>query len=180
MEAIIFISWPSTSVSDDFDESNPTPSVRPHSDWWSETSKLLGMLRSFSRSSSSSMLSLKQLAASSCARCPQVSGSTLTSSFHTSGVVQRPGGKKEERNPKISINLEQLRMAARGMGRRAPICHEQHERVMNSLEAAKYEYIMEVSQPLFSAEREEKVSLNELPVRQVPRRAREDEEKGRK
>ena len=85
------------------------------------------------------MLSLKPLTASSYARCPQVAGSTLTSSFHTSTVVQRPGGKKEERNPKISINLEQLRMAARGMGRRAPICHEQHERVMNSLEAAKFE-----------------------------------------
>lgn len=99
--------------------------------------ELDGMLRSFVISSS--MLSLKPLTASSYARCPQVAGSTLTSSFHTSTVVQRPGGKKEERNPKISINLEQLRMAARGMGRRAPICHEQHERVMNSLEAAKFE-----------------------------------------
>ena len=30
-------------------------------------------------------------------------------------------------------------MAARGSGRRAPICHDQQEKVMNSLEAANYE-----------------------------------------
>jgi hypothetical protein len=30
-------------------------------------------------------------------------------------------------------------MAARGRGRGVPICHEQQEKIMNSLEAAKYE-----------------------------------------
>ena len=30
-------------------------------------------------------------------------------------------------------------MAARGSGRRAPICHDQQEKVMNALEAANYE-----------------------------------------
>lgn len=65
-------------------------------------------------------------------------GATNKSNFHTTTVVQRPG-YKPERNPKIGITLEQLRMAARGQGRRLPICHEQQERVMNSLEAAKYE-----------------------------------------
>ena len=63
---------------------------------------------------------------------------TKKSNFHTTTSVQRPG-YKPERNPKIGITLEQLRMAARGQGRRLPICHEQQERVMNSLEAAKYE-----------------------------------------
>ena len=63
---------------------------------------------------------------------------TKKSNFHTTTVVRRPG-YKPERNPKIGITLEQLRMAARGQGRRLPICHEQQERVMNSLEAAKYE-----------------------------------------
>eukprot|EP00569_Conticribra_weissflogii_P001689 CAMPEP_0171351766 /NCGR_PEP_ID=MMETSP0878-20121228/39921_1 /TAXON_ID=67004 /ORGANISM="Thalassiosira weissflogii, Strain CCMP1336" /LENGTH=128 /DNA_ID=CAMNT_0011857175 /DNA_START=169 /DNA_END=555 /DNA_ORIENTATION=+ len=42
-------------------------------------------------------------------------------------------------NPKIKITLEQLRMAARGAGRRLPICHDEHMKVMNALEAAKYE-----------------------------------------
>ena len=65
-------------------------------------------------------------------------GATKKSNFHTTTVVRRPG-YKPERNPKIGITLEQLRMAARGQGRRLPICHEQQERVMNSLEAAKYE-----------------------------------------
>lgn len=65
-------------------------------------------------------------------------GATKKSNFHTTTSVQRPG-YKPERNPKIGITLEQLRMAARGQGRRLPICHEQQERIMNSLEAAKYE-----------------------------------------
>ena len=56
--------------------------------------------------------------------------------FHTSTIVQRP---RKDRDPNIKITLEQLRMAARGSGRRAPICHEQQEKVMNSLEAANYE-----------------------------------------
>ena len=56
--------------------------------------------------------------------------------FHTSTIVQRP---REDRDPRIKITLEQLRMAARGSGRRAPICHEQQEKVMNALEAANYE-----------------------------------------
>ena len=56
--------------------------------------------------------------------------------FHTSTIVQRP---REDRDPKIKITLEQLRMAARGSGRRAPICHDQQEKVMNALEAANYE-----------------------------------------
>ena len=43
------------------------------------------------------------------------------------------------RNPKIKITLDQLRMAARGQGRRGPICHDEHTKVMNALEAAKYE-----------------------------------------
>lgn len=63
---------------------------------------------------------------------------TAKSNFHTSGALLRPG-YKPERNPKIGITLEQLRMAARGQGRRLPICHEQQEKVMNALEAAKYE-----------------------------------------
>ena len=58
--------------------------------------------------------------------------------YHTSTPLQRPGWKPP-RNPKISITLEQLRMAARGTGRRVPICHDEQEKVMNSLEAAKYE-----------------------------------------
>mmetsp|Transcript_19639 Transcript_19639/g.39345 ORF Transcript_19639/g.39345 Transcript_19639/m.39345 type:complete len:143 (-) Transcript_19639:185-613(-) len=57
--------------------------------------------------------------------------------FHTSTIVQRR--PREDRDPKIKITLEQLRMAARGSGRRAPICHDQQEKVMNSLEAANYE-----------------------------------------
>ncbi|KAL7497636.1 hypothetical protein ACHAWT_009179 [Skeletonema menzelii] len=56
--------------------------------------------------------------------------------FHTSAIVQRP---RKDRDPNIKITLEQLRMAARGSGRRAPICHDQQEKVMNSLEAANYE-----------------------------------------
>jgi hypothetical protein len=71
---------------------------------------------------------------------PLLSSQTTTQSsskfFHTSTIVQRP---REDRDPKIKITLEQLRMAARGSGRRAPICHEQQEKVMNSLEAANYE-----------------------------------------
>ena len=59
------------------------------------------------------------------------------SSFHTSAALQRSGWK--ERNPKIGITLEQLRMAARGEKRRLPICHAEQEKVMNALEAAKYE-----------------------------------------
>jgi len=61
--------------------------------------------------------------------------------YHTSPPLHRPG-YKPERNPKIRISLEQLRMAARTQGRRLPICHEQQEKVMNSLEAAKYEVSM--------------------------------------
>lgn len=61
-----------------------------------------------------------------------------SNSYHTSPTLHRPG-YKPERNPKIKITLEQLRMAARTQGRRLPICHEQQEKVMNSLEAAKYE-----------------------------------------
>ncbi|KAL3811531.1 hypothetical protein ACHAXA_010307 [Cyclostephanos tholiformis] len=69
---------------------------------------------------------------------PKLRITTATSNFHTSRALLRPG-YKPERNPKIGITLEQLRMAARGQGRRLPICHEQQEKVMNSLEAAKYE-----------------------------------------
>ena len=61
-----------------------------------------------------------------------------SNSFHTSTPLHRPGWKPP-RNPKIGITLEQLRMAARGSGRRLPICHAEQEKVMNSLEAAKYE-----------------------------------------
>jgi len=81
--------------------------------------------------------------------------STLTNAkanFHTSTPLQRGGSK----NPKIGITLEQLRMAARGQGRRLPICHAEQEKVMNALEAAKYEnwaiykYVKEVRVlPLF-------------------------------
>ncbi|KAL9180439.1 hypothetical protein ACHAXT_008409 [Thalassiosira profunda] len=60
--------------------------------------------------------------------------------FHTSAALhRRPGGGWKERNPKIGITLEQLRMAARGNKRRLPICHAEQEKVMNALEAAKYE-----------------------------------------
>ena len=69
---------------------------------------------------------------------PSLSPAMVKSNFHTSAPLLRPG-YKPERNPKIGITLEQLRMAARGQGRRLPICHEQQEKVMNSLEAAKYE-----------------------------------------
>eukprot|EP00970_Alexandrium_tamarense_P020668 scaffold15483_cov221-Alexandrium_tamarense.AAC.2 len=65
-----------------------------------------------------------------------------SSNYSTSTTLHaRPGSTNNhaDRNPKIKITLEQLRMAARGSGRRAPICHEAQERVMNSLEAAKYE-----------------------------------------
>jgi hypothetical protein len=71
---------------------------------------------------------------------PPLSSQAITQSsskfFHTSTIVQRP---REDRDPKIKITLEQLRMAARGSGRRAPICHDQQEKVMNALEAANYE-----------------------------------------
>jgi hypothetical protein len=68
--------------------------------------------------------------------------SSSSSNYSTSTTLHaRPGSTNNhaDRNPKIKITLEQLRMAARGSGRRAPICHEAQERVMNSLEAAKYE-----------------------------------------
>ena len=63
--------------------------------------------------------------------------------YHTSAPLNKPG-YKPPRNPKIGITLEQLRMAARGTGRRLPICHDEMEKVMNSLEAAKYEVYMSV------------------------------------
>lgn len=70
---------------------------------------------------------------------PSVSSvNNVKSNFHTSIPLQRPG-YKPERNPKIGITLEQLRMASRRQGRRVPICHDEQEKVMNSLEAAKYE-----------------------------------------
>lgn len=69
---------------------------------------------------------------------PTLSTTTAKSNFHTSAALLRPG-YKPERNPKIGITLQQLRMAARGQGTGLPICHEQQEKVMNSLEAAKYE-----------------------------------------
>ena len=70
---------------------------------------------------------------------PAISSLTTTTSnsFHTSTPLHR--GWKPPRNPKIGITLEQLRMAARGSGNRLPICHAEQEKVMNSLEAAKYE-----------------------------------------
>ena len=46
-------------------------------------------------------------------------------------------------------------MAARTQGRRLPICHEQQEKVMNSLEAAKYE----VSVVLISAAMEDCIAV---------------------
>ena len=63
--------------------------------------------------------------------------------YHTSAPLNKPG-YKPPRNPKIGITLEQLRMAARGTGRRLPICHDEMEKVMNSLEAAKYEVCLSV------------------------------------
>ena len=66
--------------------------------------------------------------------------SVLRSFTTTTPLQKRIGGSSNvDRNPKIKITLEQLRMAARGRGRNAPICHEQQEKVMNALEAAKYE-----------------------------------------
>ena len=62
--------------------------------------------------------------------------STSSHFYHTTTIAQRPS---EDRDPRIKITLEQLRMAARGSGRRAPICHDQQEKVMNALEAANYE-----------------------------------------
>eukprot|EP00804_Cyclotella_cryptica_P023605 CCRYP_011945-RA/>CCRYP_011945-RA protein AED:0.39 eAED:0.39 QI:577/1/1/1/0.66/0.5/4/1008/135 len=64
---------------------------------------------------------------------------SLRSFTTTTPLQKRIGGSHTERNPKIKITLEQLRMAARGSGRYAPICHEQQEKVMNALEAAKFE-----------------------------------------
>ena len=58
----------------------------------------------------------------------------ISNNFHTSAALSKNG-----RNQKIGITLEQLRMAARGHGRRLPICHAEQEKVMNALEAAKYE-----------------------------------------
>ncbi|KAL3763266.1 hypothetical protein ACHAWU_008969 [Discostella pseudostelligera] len=75
---------------------------------------------------------------SSSSSSPNITARKHNRSYHTSPPLHRPG-YKPERNPKIKISLEQLRMAARTQGRRLPICHEQHEKVMNSLEAAKYE-----------------------------------------
>lgn len=66
--------------------------------------------------------------------------SVLRSFTTTIPLQQKIGGSNNlDRNPKIKITLEQLRMAARGKGRNAPICHEQQEKIMNALEAAKYE-----------------------------------------
>lgn len=66
--------------------------------------------------------------------------SVLRSFTTTTPLQQRIGGSNNlDRNPKIKITLEQLRMAARGKGRSAPICHEQQEKIMNALEAAKFE-----------------------------------------
>merc|ERR1712238_158157 len=62
---------------------------------------------------------------------------TATAQFHTSPPLRR--GFKPDRNPKIGITLEQLRMASRRRGSRLPICHAEQEKVMNALEAAKYE-----------------------------------------
>mmetsp|Transcript_31040 Transcript_31040/g.66064 ORF Transcript_31040/g.66064 Transcript_31040/m.66064 type:complete len:145 (+) Transcript_31040:106-540(+) len=64
-----------------------------------------------------------------------LTNSNAGADFHTSAPLRRRGYK----NPKIGITLEQLRMAARGQGRRLPICHAEQEKVMNALEAAKYE-----------------------------------------
>ena len=68
---------------------------------------------------------------------PSITSQTSPKFFHTCTIVQRL--PREDRDPKIKITLEQLRMAARGSGRRAPICHDQQEKVMNALEAANYE-----------------------------------------
>jgi len=71
---------------------------------------------------------------------PIIASSTKSNNnyYHTTTPLNKPG-YKPPRNPKIGITLEQLRMAARGTGRRLPICHDEMEKVMNSLEAAKYE-----------------------------------------
>ena len=62
----------------------------------------------------------------------------ITRAFTTTPALQRIGGARD-RDPKIKITLEQLRMAARGRGRGVPICHDQQEKIMNALEAAKFE-----------------------------------------
>ncbi|KAL7513603.1 hypothetical protein ACHAXN_010875 [Cyclotella atomus] len=62
----------------------------------------------------------------------------FTRAFTTTPSLQRIGGARD-RDPRIKITLEQLRMAARTRGRGVPICHEQQEKIMNALEAAKYE-----------------------------------------
>lgn len=63
----------------------------------------------------------------------------VTRAFTTTPILQKRIGGGRERDPRIKITLEQLRMAARTRGRGVPICHEQQEKIMNALEAAKYE-----------------------------------------
>ena len=63
----------------------------------------------------------------------------VTRAFTTTPLLQGRLGGGRDKDPRIKITLEQLRMAARGRGRGVPICHEQQEKIMNALEAAKYE-----------------------------------------
>lgn len=63
----------------------------------------------------------------------------IARAFTTTPLLQGRIGGGRDKDPRIKITLEQLRMAARGRGRGVPICHEQQEKIMNALEAAKYE-----------------------------------------
>ena len=63
----------------------------------------------------------------------------ITRAYSTTAFLQGRLGGTRDKDPRIKITLQQLRMAARGRGRGVPICHEQQEKIMNALEAAKYE-----------------------------------------
>ena len=75
----------------------------------------------------------------STAKCiSRINTLAITRSYTATPALQRYGGGRD-RDSKIKITLEQLRMARRGRGRGVPICHEQQEKIMNALEAANYE-----------------------------------------
>lgn len=63
----------------------------------------------------------------------------ITRAYTSTALLQGRLGGSRDKDSRIKITLQQLRMAARGRGRGVPICHEQQEKIMNALEAAKYE-----------------------------------------
>ena len=65
--------------------------------------------------------------------------SPIARAYTSTAFLQGRLGGSKDKDSRIKITLQQLRMAARGRGRGVPICHEQQEKIMNALEAAKYE-----------------------------------------